>query len=239
MRLRPQHVVLLVVIVVTVVIAGVFASRQADDRAAASESAKRFLLSPSAMPTQQPVAVTVISDDLAAPAESGIPVTEWPVLVASDLGVRVVSLTTAGSGYTTRPLTSAFGGTFEARAGQVASTSRVVLIFGGANDQRATRVQLLRAASATISDAQRTAPRASVVLIGPASAVNDPPESLLAVRSALREAAGRGGAQFVDPIDQGWLTDGTGYIGADDRSLTAKGERAVAARVETVLRRLL
>lgn len=214
--------------------------KQSDDRAAAAEVARRFAtFEPTTVPTMRPVAVTVISDDLAAPASTGTPVPQWPMLVQQDLGQRVVSLTTSGSGYTTRPLTSLFGGTFVARASQAAPSSRVVLIMGGNNDQRATRVQLLRASSEAITAAQQRAPDATIVVVGPASPGRDAPDSLLAVRNALRESATRGEARFVDPIAQGWLNDRTGYLAADERSLTELGQREMATRIDAVLRPLL
>lgn len=241
MRKRLQYAVLAGAMVLCVVIAGVFLAKQSGDRAEAAEVARRFS-SESAQPmaTAAPVAVTVIGDDLASPAQSGRPVTEWPVLLQRAIPEqRVVSLSTPGSGYTTRPLTSLFGGTFVARAQQVARSSQIVLIMGGTNDQRASRVALLRAASETISNAQQAAPDATIVVVGPPSFDQDPPSSLTAVRNALQEAATRGDARFIDPIAQGWFTSGTGYLATDDRSLTVKGEQTLALRIGDVLEPLL
>lgn len=236
----PQYVALAVAVIICVVIAVAFVARQSTDRARAEALATQYAAQASQTPqTEVPVAITVVGDDLSAPAQSGTPVPQWPALLQHDLGQRVVSLTTAGSGYTTRPLTSLFGGTFRARAKQVATTSKVVLIVGGANDQGSTRVQLLRAASDAISSAQARAPKATVVIVGPPSPQAVAPSTLLAVRDTLSTAASRGGARFVDPIAQGWLNPGTGYLAPDDRTLTAKGQQALAARIESVVRPLL
>lgn len=240
MKLRSQFVVLVAAVVVFAAVAGTFLFRQAGDRAEAEQVAERFATSnPEPVASESTIAVTVIGDDMSSPAQSGTPVPQWPALVQQDLQRRVVSLSTSGSGYTTRPLTSLFGGTFRARAKQVAPSSRVVLFVGGSNDQRATRVQLLRAASDAISSAQRRAPDATVVVIAPTSPQSAAPASLLAVRDALREAAIRGGARFVDPIGQAWLMGRSGYIAEDGRSLTAEGQQALAARIEAVVRPLL
>lgn len=240
MKLRSQFVVLVAAVIVCVVVAGAFLIRQSGDRAQAEQLAERYATaSPQPLATRAPVAVTVIGDDMSSPAQSGTPVPQWPTLMQQDLRQRVVSLSTSGSGYTTRPLTSLFGGTFGARAKQVASSSRVVVIFGGTNDQRATRVQLLRAASDAISSAQRRAPDATVVIVAPVSPEAAAPATLLAVRNALREAAQRGEARFVDPIAQRWLNNRSGYVAEDGRSLTAEGQQALAARIETVVRPLL
>lgn len=248
MRVRKRILLYLPVVLalaLCVVLALAVAMKSGAEAREATQDAQRYRSVPTLAPTTSPQSdlpvVSLVSDQLAlAPApKDGVPVVPWTQTVQRVLGVDLISLSSGGSGYTSRPSSSSFGGTFEARAQQVAPDSDVVVLFGGAADVRATRAQLLAAVKRAIVKARAAAPHAKVLVIGPTSSDDTPPSGLLAVRDAIRSAASVGDARFIDPIADGWLTDSKKLIADDGASLTPAGEQVVAHRMEVVLRNVL
>jgi phospholipase/lecithinase/hemolysin len=74
------------------------------------------------------------------------------------------------------------------------------------------------------------------VVIGPLWSDGDAPAPVLAVRDAVRTAALAAGAQWIDPVADGWFDRPAGLIGADRVHPTDAGHRLMAERVDAALR---
>lgn len=225
------------VLAVAVVVRGAAGSR------AAQQEAARFNATATAAPTvglePQERLVTVIGDNMSAVSQSARPVREWPLIVAPRIGARIVSMSTGGSGYTAKPLSWTYGGTFLTRAPHIDRDSDLVVVFGGANDQGVQTSRVSDSAINTVIAIREAAPRATVVLVGPVHASRDLPPALATVRNTLRSVAAAQKVQFVDPIAGRWVDGRAGVFRSDNVSLTPAGQQLVADRIEPVLERAL
>jgi hypothetical protein len=177
--------------------------------------------------------ITVIGDDLST-GPGGTSNALWTTLLQRDLAVSVTTLASVGSGYTASPSYGA-SRTFGDLASQTVTGSVDVVFFGGANDAGAPTLTLIKAASEAFADAKAVAPKAEVFVVGPAWPSTDPPESVLAVRDALRSAARTSDVTFIDPIASRWLSGQKDLLSADGVTLTDKGQEIVADKMRALL----
>jgi hypothetical protein len=79
-------------------------------------------------------------------------------------------------------------------------------------------------------------PSARIVVLSPFTFGARPSPALAALSEALRQAAGRHGATFVDT--SAWMPSGAaqGYLSPGRGSLTAQGRAVLAARVAQAVR---
>lgn len=111
----------------------------------------------------------------------------------------------------------------------VTPVDRIVVISGSRNDVIAAPAEVLAAAQETFALVRRLAPAAALLAIGPTWGTVVPSPEILATRDAVRQAAMRAGAYFVDPIEQGWFATGEpGLIGPDNVHPTDLGNQRVA-----------
>ena len=110
-----------------------------------------------------------------------------------------------------------------------------MILFGGANDSAASTLSIYRAATSTVSAAQSAAPKATVVMVGPAWPVSKVPAQILRMRDVLRAAASLGRIRFVDPIAERWLT-ASDALNPNGATLTRKGQESIATHMTAVLR---
>ncbi|MEA5457185.1 SGNH/GDSL hydrolase family protein [Sinomonas sp. JGH33] len=184
--------------------------------------------------------LVVIGDSLSTGLGSSA-ADSWPVLVERDEETRldqfdVVNAAQNGSGYVT-PGDEA--GTFMTEVTQyVTPEARVVLFFGSDNDIGSTADQIREAAESAVEAARERAPEARIIVVGPPSYSANPDAELLDIRDALRSAAFRTKATFIDPIAEGWIAERADeLIGPDGEHPNAAGHLRLAALMEDVLDR--
>lgn len=177
--------------------------------------------------------VTVISDQTTAGAPGDDQASLWPQMVGEKLNALVSAYADAGTGY----VTEADGGnaTFLTSAARIDPTSKVVVFFGGANDAGKPALRIVRAASEAIAAARTAAPRATIIVVGPAWAAGAAPASVLSTTSAVRAAAGAARVRFVDPITSAWLEGSGDLTRSDHLTPTTKGQRVLAARMAALI----
>ena len=142
-----------------------------------------------------------------------------------------------GSGYVRRgPTGMVFS---EAISSSVGPKSDVVIFFGSINDQAAKPDELREAANKAYADTKAASPTAKLVVIGSPWTNPNVPQSVLANRDALKEAALAAGAVWVDPIEEGWFFDQPALIGTDKTHPTDEGhaymEKLVLPHVQPII----
>ena len=178
--------------------------------------------------------VTVVGDSYTAGSNmGGLTTTNWTSLVSSDLksaGDFDISRAAAGgSGYVIRgPKDTVFS---ELLPSAIGPKSDLVVFFGSINDRAASPEQVGSAATAAYADTKRRAPKAKILVIGPAWRNADVPPEILANRDALREAARKAGASWVDPISERWFFDQPALIGSDKIHPTDEGHAYMKTRI--------
>lgn len=228
---------MLAVICIALVVAVIVKTR--NDATIAAKAAAAYTPPPplTTAPTSSSAAaspvVSVAGDEFTAgtSADSGTRF-EWPALLQAALKAHVKTYAAQGAGYLT---TGSGGATLVTEAGKVDPSSTVVLIVGGANDQLSgDALAVAEAATRAISAAHTAAPKATIVLVGPASGLATPPASLTTISNALQGAAGAAGAQWVDPISDHWLSSSPSLSDAQGRPTDA-GEKAIESNLQAVL----
>ncbi len=157
----------------------------------------------------------------------------WPEIAAKAAKVRATIFADSGAGYLAEPEDGE--GAFPASAAQLDKSTRAVILFGGANDAAASTVSVYRAAASTVAAVQLAAPKATVVMIGPAWPVSKIPAEVLRIRDVVRAAAALAHVRFVDPIAGRWLT-ASDALNPNGATLTKKGQESIATHMTVVLR---
>jgi acyl-CoA thioesterase-1 len=187
--------------------------------------------------TAAPSARVVVVGDSLSTGHGTSPQQAWPALLRTDpvlAGVQVVNAAENGSGYL-RPGDS--DGTFGTQVDQfVTPQTGVVVFFGSENDLGYATSALGDAASAAITHAEALAPAAKIIVVGPPSYSGDPDPGLLDIRGQLKSAAQGAGAEFVDPIAEGWISDDVeDLIGPDGDHPTVAGQHYLLERIAAVI----
>lgn len=143
----------------------------------------------------------------------------WPALVAAQLrrqGIDIAPFVEAeeGSGYVTPGNDD--GNVFGDQISKVVRPNdRVVIVFGSGSDSDVTADQLQPAVRQTLDAIRAQAPQARLVVVGPVSLNPDPPATTLQTRDVIRTEVQSMGADFVDPIEDGWFFDRPDLITPD------------------------
>jgi len=183
-----------------------------------------------------PARVVVVGDSLST-GRGTSPEQAWPVLLRSDpvlAGAQVVNAAENGSGYLS---TGDFDGTFGTQVDQfVTPKTDVVVFFGSENDLGFAAGAVGGAASDAITHAEAIAPAAKIIVVGPPSYSSEPDQGLLDIRAQLKSAAQGAGAEFVDPIAEGWISgDVEDLIGPDGDHPTAAGQYYLLDHIGAVI----
>lgn len=226
----------LLAITCVVLVAAVIVKTRNDAAIAAREASSYTpppLTAPSPSATSSLPIVSVVGDQFTSgtSADSGTKA-EWPALLGAAAKADVKTIAAAGAGYVAA---GEGGATLVSEAAKVDPASKVVVLFGGANDQSSSPLSLAKAATKAISAAGTRAPDAKIVVVGPASALATPPQSLLTVRDTLKSAASIGHASWVDPITEDWLSSSSSLTNADGQP-TDQGQKVLESKFEAVLR---
>lgn len=162
----------------------------------------------------------------------------WPNLLRLDPDVgphwNVVNASTNGSGYLSVGDNES---TFATQlAASVSSDDSLILFFGSENDMGKSAAQVQAAAGAVYAQAKESAPNAKLVVVGPPSYSVEPEDSRRAVRDGVGAAASTAGAEFIDPIEEGWIMGNTGALLGDDGDHPSHaGQIYLEAKMETII----
>lgn len=233
MKIRARDVLVLLLIGAVAVLA-VAVDRKADRTAVQAQVIDRLPdISTAAAPdTPRPQnSLVFIGDFTDGSNEGGDGDRNWTALVGQEINnskpVRVVvDSTGGGSGYVVLGSSPSFADQVRRL---VTPDASVVVISGSRSDVVADPALVSAAALDTYALVHKLAPRANLIVIGPTWGTVEPTPELLAIRDALREAATVSIAYFVDPIADGWFTNGPpGLIGADSVHPTDAGNKRIA-----------
>jgi lysophospholipase L1-like esterase len=170
-------------------------------------------LSPSTTPARRdPVDVVVIGDSYSTQANPWHGRVFETMVAAGEVVLTVDAI--GGTGYVNGATERI---SFFERAGDLAPDTDLVVFFGSLNDVHHPADQVGRTAASTFELVAATAPGAGLVVIGPPTVVPDRFDAMSAIRDELAIVAATAGAEFIDPIAEGW------FIGADARFISADG----------------
>jgi lysophospholipase L1-like esterase len=196
--------------------------------------------------------VAIIGDSYTSgSAEGGVGLAGWPALVTTQLknqGITIVPR--VGAVQNSRYVV---GGIRRARAFAdevgtvVGPQDRLVVLFGSRNDayKQAPPTfadELNAAVQRTLAKAKEQAPKATILVIGPALttwADDDPSPPILLVRDTLKAQAEASGAVFVDPVAEQWFVGQPDLIGSDRMNPTDAGHVYMADKIAPIIAQLL
>ncbi len=198
---------------------------------------------PATYPTPKPVVthhILVVGDSLTeGSGEGGGGYTGWPALVWPTLqtSVRIVLPVLAGEGGSGYVHPGNSGTTFGERAAKyITPDDELVVFFGSTNDSVASPGALASAVRDTFAKTKAAAPAAKLLVIGPVATSPNPPPEIARIPGILRDEAQAVGAEFVDPIAEGWLATNPEMIGSDGVHPNDAGERYLADRIGPLIR---
>ena len=200
------------------------------------EYVSRYTAPVSAPPPPPPTPVAIIGDVYTSGSEMGeYGAHGWPALVTAQLQQQGITIDPKvgaqdGSGYVA--VGHVHDRVFADRVPEVVRPdTKVVVLFGSANDMETPADELTTAVGNTLAAAKTAAPAARLLVIGPAWGDTYAPQELLAVRDIVQAGAEAAGATFVDPITEGWFTDQADLIGVDGITPTAAGHTYLADKI--------
>jgi lysophospholipase L1-like esterase len=197
-----------------------------------------------AKPAEQPAAppayhVVVVGDSYTLGIkDNGQDPNDWPALVWKQLAAQHLVIQPAvvgegGSGYAQRGDQGHVFGQHAAAA--VQPTTDLVVFFGSANDMDPPPEAVMNAVRDTLLETKATAPKARLLVIGPAWPLADPPATVRRVRDIVRDGAAMVGAVFVDPLAEGWLAGDSALMGADGFHPNDAGHRYLANKIRPLI----
>jgi hypothetical protein len=131
----------------------------------------------------------------------------WVARVGERVGATMANNAVGGTGY----VYQANGSTFPHRASVYpVPHAALVVFFGGFNDRLIPDpAPVGLAAEVAFIATRRASPRARLLVVGPQwpGMFGPPPPLIHWHRDAIRDAAYRVGAHWVDPLAEGWFTD--------------------------------
>lgn len=145
---------------------------------------------------------------------------------------------TPGSGYVR---TGTSGTNFVDQIGRTvkADTSLVVVFGSRYDDGIIPREQVGSTANTAIEKIRSIAPKAAILVIGPAWPDDGYPGYITGIEWNLKATAGADGAAFLDPIADHWFNGQAALIGSDGISPTDAGHAYMAAHIEPAVLALL
>lgn len=97
------------------------------------------------------------------------------------------------------------------------STADLVLVFGSRNDGKQDPATMTAAAADLYTKIRERAPQAKLIVVGPAWVDEKVPDFIVSDSQAISGAASAAGADFVNPLSEGW------FFGADAKLIGADG----------------
>jgi lysophospholipase L1-like esterase len=175
--------------------------------------------------------------------EGGYGAANWTKIVGSrfysesrplDMNVTAVP----GAGYITRgPDKATFA---EAATSNLRSSADLVLVFGSRNDGKQDATAMAAAATDLYAKIRERAPRAKLIVVGPAWVNENVPDFITANTHAISGAASAAGAVFVNPLTDGWFFGADAkLIGADGVHPTDAGHQYMAEKMFALISKTL
>jgi lysophospholipase L1-like esterase len=192
--------------------------------------------------------VAIVGDSFTAGSdEGGTAKAGWPYLVYTQLkdqrifmDARVDAMSTSGWVESSRQDARSFAEHLNAATG---ANDRLVVLFGARDvDAGVPAEELAAAVQRTVAKAKEKAPKATILIIGPAwTAWEDdgPGAEALLVRDTLKAQAEAAGAMFVDPIAEQWFADQPDLMGPDGVNPTDEGHVYMADKIAPLIAHLL
>jgi lysophospholipase L1-like esterase len=192
--------------------------------------------------------VAVVGDSFTAgSSEGGTGRAGWPYLVYSQLlnqhiymDAKVDAMGTSGWVKSSRKDARTFAEHLNVAAG---TNDRLVVLFGARGGDVGVPVKELDdAVNSTLSKAKEKAPKAAIVVIGPAWIdwqYGGPSPDLLSVRDTVKARAEASGAVFVDPIAEEWFAGRPELVASDGINPTDDGHAYMADKIAPVIGQLL
>lgn len=189
--------------------------------------------SPSTLPPTGDQIVVVGDSYTTGPNDDGKDPDVWPAMVWKDLRGKgyEIAPTVSGEGGAGYANPGYRGGVFAGKAQAIQPSTELVVFFGSANDMHIPPDVLTGAVHETLKKARLTAPKAHLLVIGPAWPRPDVPAEVWRVRDIVRGEATAIGATFVDPLAQRWLWDDPALIGPDWIHPDRAGQRYLAEKI--------
>jgi len=201
------------------------------------------VLSSAPLATQKPKKVVIIGDSYTeGTIQGGAGQNSWQQLSLKQLRIDGFNITSSVSGQGSAGYSArGYRGTnFQEEARRMISPDDdVVVVFGGLNDAITDPDAEATAVAATFNFIHSTAPKATIVAVGPVSPGVEPPPELISVRDTIKYEADKVGAIFVDPIADRWFDGFPDMIGADTLHPTDEGHKYMSAQLLPVLRKAL
>lgn len=182
-------------------------------------------------PRQDTNQVAVIGDSYVFGSDvGGLSIHNWTYLTQLELQGNLTTDVTnggvGGSGYVVRgPKDMTFA---EALPRYVGPQTDLVVFFGSRNDRAIGKEKIEAAAFETYVAAKRLAPNAKLLVVGPPWPNADVPVPMFTTRDALKAAATKAGADWVDPLEDRWFFDQPTLIGSDTTHPTDEGHAYIA-----------
>ena len=190
-----------------------------------------------AVPATPPVLAVVGDGYSTGSALGGQGAAGWPALVAEQLGAELRLNAASMAGYT------ALGTTGQDFSGIVAASpvpdADVTVVFGSRNDLGESVAAVAEGAAETFQLIRSSAPETQLIVVGPAWSSAQVPDALYPVRDALDEAAQEAGANFVDPLEEGWFSQPATLIATDGISPTDAGHGFLASQIAPLVQQAL
>jgi GDSL-like Lipase/Acylhydrolase family len=158
----------------------------------------------------------------------------WRMLAHQDVQVAADIASEGRAGYGVRGDHGSLFVDLTARA--VKRDDALVVFFGSRNDQGVDPVFLAEMARDSFDLARRSAPNASLLVVGPPWPTADVPDTVLLIRDILMDRAWTAGATFVDPIADGWFFGRPDLIGADGVHPNDAGHAYMADKIAPLIR---
>jgi lysophospholipase L1-like esterase len=158
----------------------------------------------------------------------------WRTFAQQGVQVAADVASEGRAGYGVRGDHGSLFGDLTARA--VKPDDVLVVFFGSRNDQGVDPWLLAEMARDSFDLARRTAPSASLLVIGPPWPTADIPDAVLLIRDVLNAAARAAGATFVDPLTERWFVGRPDLIGADGVHPTDAGHAYMADKIAPLIR---
>jgi hypothetical protein len=158
----------------------------------------------------------------------------WRMLAHQDVQVAADIASEGRAGYGVRGDHGSLFVDLTARA--VKRDDALVVFFGSRNDQGVDPVFLAEMARDSFDLARRSAPNASLLVIGPPWPTADVPDTVLLIRDILMDRARTAGATFVDPIADRWFFGRPDLIGADGVHPNDAGHAYMADKIAPLIR---
>jgi lysophospholipase L1-like esterase len=185
-------------------------------------------------PKKAPVMVIIGDSQTSGTRFGGEGRANWVKLISTRLtsAGHLVDLRVSGQGGSGYSNVGTSGTTFVSEATRLVNGDTDAVVFFGSNNDSSAGSDLTAAVYAALDSVRRVAPKARILVVGPAWPRSEPYSvEVLSISEILRDCAMSAGVAFIDPLAENWFTDTPGVVGADGVHPTDLGHRIIADRL--------